>query len=406
MIALYEATKAIYAIRNLDELLPSFATITLRMLQADDVSILLASEDGTYGVAAHSGGLDSAHKAGRNLILQNISGARLPKINIISEDSLRGIYSSFVSLLNFRGDLVGYVYVTRTQTLNSFILDDLQMEDILSLEMLEALENAQLYNTLNKRIKDLNEVNQTLEEIQNRMVQTEKLAVLGEIAGGVAHELNNPLTTILGLSDLLLESENKNSEKWQDLVAIKTQAMRCAEIITHLLQFSRRNKSENKRMVIHSIIEDVLKLVEYKLKSSGIELDKEFSSKLEPISIDAQQIQQVFLNVINNALQALEGRLAPKIVIRTEQLEKKIRIIFEDNGCGISKKNFPKIFDPFFTTKEAGKGTGLGLSISYGIVHNHQGDIWVESEEGQGTRFTIELPVDDENLVTTQVSEQ
>lgn len=398
MLALYEASKAIYTVVNLEELLPVLADIALRALRADDVSIFLLGWDATCSLAAHSGGNDPLHEAARALLIDDKRQGFPLEPKIISGKNKAGAHSAFVSPLRSRGGILGFLYATRTKTSHPFTLNDLRMENILSSQMSQAIENARLYRKLERKIDDLNAANRILGEMQGRMIQTEKLASLGEMAGGVAHELNNPLTAIVGLSDLLLEGENKDSEKWEDLNTIKEQSVRCGKIVTNLLQFARQKKSEKKKASITHIIEDTLKLIDYEFKSSGIELVKEFSSELEEVTVDSQQIQQVFLNLINNARHALEGRPAPKIVIRTEQLEGKARVVFEDNGCGISEKNLSKIFDPFFTTKEVGKGTGLGMSISYGIVRDHNGDIRVESQEGKGARFTVEFPGQNINI--------
>ena len=144
---------------------------------------------------------------------------------------------------------------------------------------------------------------------------------------------------------------------------------------------------------MNEIVDSSVELIAYNAKTSSISLEKDYSPSLPKVSVNANQLQQVFINILNNALHALANRPRPALKIRTEHNSQKVRVIFEDNGCGISPKNLEKIFDPFFTTKEVGKGTGLGMSISYGIVHEHGGDIRVESKEGEGARFAVEFPL-------------
>ncbi len=233
--------------------------------------------------------------------------------------------------------------------------------------------------------------------IQRQMMQMEKLSAIGELVSGVAHELNNPLTAILGYSQLL-QSRNVDEGTKTDLKRIEQQAQRSARIIQNLLTFARQHEPRQEPVEINDLLLRTIALKSYELRTENIELVSELSSGLPSLLADPYQLQQVFLNLINNAHQAMvEAHQGTKVVVRTEALEtakgRRVRISFYDDGPPIPSSVAGRIFDPFFTTKEVGKGTGLGLSISYGIIQEHKGDIWMESPPGEGPTFYIELPV-------------
>jgi len=229
-------------------------------------------------------------------------------------------------------------------------------------------------------------------KMQEQFLQTEKLSSLGGILSGVAHELNNPLTTIVGFSELLAKKEMPENIK-EDLTAIHEEAIRSSKIVQSLLTFARKHAPEKRMVNINEIIQDAYRLREYELRVDDVRTEFELSAAIPSTFADPYQLQQVFINLLNNAHHALLEKSGGKLHIRTF-LEKDIIIIeFEDNGPGIPDKHVNKIFDPFFTTKEVGKGTGLGLSVVFGIVKEHGGEVSVESEAGIGTRFTIKLPV-------------
>ena len=161
----------------------------------------------------------------------------------------------------------------------------------------------------------------------------------------------------------------------------------------NLLQFARQKKPEKKSLDMNEIVEKAVSLTEYDAKSSSVQIIKEYAKNLPEITADGNQLQQVFLNIINNARHAMKNVSHPKLVIKTEKSGGAVKVHFTDNGCGMTEDILKKVFNPFFTTKEVGKGTGLGLSISYGIVKDHGGEIHVTSEPDKGTCFTVELPI-------------
>jgi PAS domain S-box-containing protein len=248
-------------------------------------------------------------------------------------------------------------------------------------------------------VRDLREQKKAEAErraMQEQLMQAEKLSALGELISGIAHELNNPLTGVMGYSQLLLGSAAAPEAK-KEIEKIHREAVRCQKIVQNLLTFARRRAPERKTIDLNALVDATLELRAYQLKVDGIEVVRELDENLPPTLGDFHQLQQVFLNIINNAHHALlEAGRPGRLVIRTSRGEGVVRVAVADNGPGISEEHLKKIFDPFFTTKEIGKGTGLGLSLSYGIVKEHEGRIEVASRPGAGATFTVELPIREE----------
>lgn len=245
------------------------------------------------------------------------------------------------------------------------------------------------------------------EILQQQMQQTARLVALGELAAGVAHEINNPMTGIINYAQLLYERAPMNDEKQFLLQGILRESERVTKIVHNLLTFARQQPQEQSWVGLAELLESALHLMEHRLRKDGINLIFELPADLPPLKCRSQQIQQVFINLVSNAQHALNQKYAGaqdnktlKISAHTWQRQGRhfIRTEFYDTGIGIAPEILPKIFDPFFTTKKRSEGTGLGLSISYGIVKEHHGDIFVESRAGEYTAFIVELPVVNEGL--------
>ncbi len=242
------------------------------------------------------------------------------------------------------------------------------------------------------------------ESLNQQLMQAGKLASIGELSAGVAHEINNPLAIILTERQILLDlfgiTKINDTEFCKQFKAsmdqIDAQALRCKTITHNLLRFSRRTQSIIETIDLNQFLEEVIDLMEREAKTSGIKFIPDLDGTLPPILSDPSQLQQVFLNLINNAIHAHEGISygTIRIISRVDEDKKGVQITFADTGSGISKDNIEKIFDPFFTTKEVGKGTGLGLSICYTIIKQLGGSITVKSKINEGTEFTLFLPFD------------
>jgi len=231
------------------------------------------------------------------------------------------------------------------------------------------------------------------------------MATIGRLVSGVAHEVNNPLAAILGFTDLLLEDPQVPESAREELQIILRETRRTKEIVQGLLSFARQRPAQREPMQINSILRQTIRLRSYDFSSHGVEVTEEFNENLQMAMGDPQQMQQVFLNILNNAYDAIqESGNHGKIRISTRQTMGFIEVAFIDNGTGVSEPD--RIFDPFFTTKPAGKGTGLGLSICYGIVRAHGGEIlcW-NNERLSGSTFVVRIPIASEAALAAAATE-
>lgn len=233
--------------------------------------------------------------------------------------------------------------------------------------------------------------------LQEQLLQSEKLAALGELTSGVAHELNNPLATVVGYAELLaLDTQLPEGVK-RKLATIHQEATRAAHIVSNLLSYARRSSPEKSFVDLNEVVNAALEMRRYQLQTDNVRIHTDLSENAPAVWGDELQLQQVVLNIVNNAAQAVvnwRGSGEIRIWTRPATLSGKAaaRIIIEDNGPGIAPEHLRRVFDPFFTTKPTGEGTGLGMSISLRIISNHEGLIWAESRLGHGARFIIELP--------------
>ncbi|NOR22279.1 MAG: HAMP domain-containing protein, partial [Candidatus Aminicenantes bacterium] len=244
--------------------------------------------------------------------------------------------------------------------------------------------------TLEKKVE---ERTKELTEMQEHLIQSEKLASLGKLAAGIAHEINNPLGGVLIYSHLLLEDTDENSPYYENLKEIVKETSRCKDIVKGLLEFARPKEPEMSLVNIDEIVERSLSIMECQALFQNIKIKKSYVSNLPKIVADSAQLQQVFVNIILNAAEAMNGNGTLTISTFLNRDGTFIEIKFSDTGHGIKEEDQKRLFEPFFTTKEVGKGTGLGLAISYSIIQKHQGTIEVKSEVGKGSTFNVKLPV-------------
>ncbi len=230
---------------------------------------------------------------------------------------------------------------------------------------------------------------------QDSLIVTDRLASVGELASGIAHELNNPLTSVIGFSQLILDKDVPDDIR-EDVRIISSEAQRAAAVVKNLLTFARKHAPVKQLVNVNDIIEKVLELRAYEEKVSNIRVNTRFAADLPQVMADYFQLQQVFLNIIINAEYfMIEAHNKGTLTVTTGRLGDIIRASLADDGPGILAENRGHLFDPFFTTKEVGRGTGLGLSICHGIITEHGGQIYAESELGKGATFIVELPVSD-----------
>ncbi|MCA9976535.1 MAG: GAF domain-containing protein, partial [Anaerolineales bacterium] len=271
-----------------------------------------------------------------------------------------------------------------------------------------AIQNARLHENVRLQLMQLREA-------QTRLIQSEKLAAIGELVAGVAHELNNPLTGVILYAQLLQRRKDKTAVE-KDIQQIITQARRASDIVRGLLDFARQRPAEQTPTMINDVLQSTVSLLSYELRTHNVEVVTHFDPNLPLIMADQHQLQQVFVNLLSNALQAMETQQSGRIEIKTTLGRSQflqdtgsptvVRITFRDNGSGIPEALQTRIFDPFFTTKEFGKGTGLGLSVCHGIISEHGGHIWVKSTVGKGAKFFIELPIYQGETAVSATDEQ
>lgn len=255
-------------------------------------------------------------------------------------------------------------------------------------------ELGELADSFNSMATALKERDDKLKEYaRTKIMESERLALIGQLSANVAHELNNPLQGIVTYSYLLLEEETCNENAKSNLNKIVIQANRCRDIIRGLLDFSRQKKPDKTLCNVNTMLQGCVSLVERQAIFHNIEMVWNLEENMPSVILDPSQVERVFLNLIINAAEAMNGTGRLTLSTRYNRKKKIVEIKVQDTGPGISEQNMSKIFDPFFTTKETGHGVGLGLAISYGIVKEHKGNIFVESELGKGTTFTVSFPL-------------
>jgi len=265
--------------------------------------------------------------------------------------------------------------------------------DVMTLKLRErTAEAARLYDETLERNKELAEINARLQTTQAQLIQSEKLASVGQLTAGIVHDVKNPLATIKGLAEELSEEFGLDPTTRDQLKTIRDSASKASTIVTDLLKFARQSTPETQQRDMRETIESAARLTEYLARKAKVEVKVDLPARPVMVDYDAQQIEQVLINLIGNAIQAIRNGGAVRIVL--SEAGGAVAIAVADTGIGIPEKNLQRIFDPFFTTKPEGEGTGLGLSVSFGIVARHRGRIEVESKPGLGTTFTVLLPVD------------
>lgn len=255
----------------------------------------------------------------------------------------------------------------------------------------EMAELAEMFNIMASCLENRDE--QIKEHTHQQIMKSERLATLGQLAAGVAHEVNNPLGAILLYSHLCLEEMEIRDPQRRNLEKVVSETTRCKDIVKGLLDFARQTEPKVEESDTNEILNRTLSLVENQALFQNIKINRQLSRSLPKVMMDGSQIQQVFTNIILNAAEAIDGEGELAVVTRVEHDGEFIEIIFKDTGCGIPDEAIEKVFDPFFTTKEVGRGTGLGLAVSYGIIGRHKGSIHVKSKPGKGTTFIVRLPL-------------
>jgi len=312
-----------------------------------------------------------------------------PDVDLLIKE---GFQSAVYIPLTARGTSIGVMCVSSFNP-NTFSSEMVEFLTVIGNHIGVAVDNTNMH-------KNMKEAYQDLKAVQEQIVWTEKLASLGKLAATIAHEINNPLAGVLNYIRLIIKQLSRNrfsQDKLEDisryLAIMESETARCGEIVKDLLAFSRRTKITMESNSIESIVDRTLSLISHELEIRELQLKKDIAPNLPKIKCDFKQIQQVLLNLVYNAIEAMQsGGTLTITANRADGAEPFLEIGVSDTGCGISKKDMENIFEPFFTTKAEGKGVGLGLSVVYGIIAGHHGTLSVESEPGKGSTFTVRLP--------------
>jgi signal transduction histidine kinase len=263
----------------------------------------------------------------------------------------------------------------------------------------DVTEHKRAEEELRKAYEELQQLHTELEESQAQLVQTEKMSALGTMTGGVAHELNNPMMGILNFIQYCLKHTSSDERTYPVLQDAERAAERCISIVQDLLTFCRMDtkvKEKYEKVDLIEILERVLRLLSYRTEKERVSVATHYADQVPEIQARANAIEQVFLNLMTNALDALKGSEKKEVHVDIQGDGEFVRVRVADTGCGIAPEAFSRIFDPFFTTKPTGQGTGLGLSVCQGAIQAHGGEITCESKPGAGTTFNILLPIKNE----------
>jgi signal transduction histidine kinase len=297
--------------------------------------------------------------------------------------------SMLIQPIHWKDELIGGFSVLWLAQPHRFTPDELRLAEGIALQGALAVENSRLYEGVKQQMAEL-------KQTQAQLVQSTKLAAIGELAANIAHEINNPLTTVLGFASFIAERLPAEDPMREELGLIQEEAARARDIVRDLLQFSRQRDFMPEPADVNTVLEQVVGMVRRQGALNTVTVNEAFEPDLPMVEMDVPRIKQVFLNIINNAIYAMPD--GGSLTVRTAAQNGFLHAEFTDTGSGIEPETLPRIFDPFFTTKPDVSGTGLGLSVSLGIVQSHGGTIEVASTLGVGSTFTIKLPLDSKPL--------
>jgi signal transduction histidine kinase len=259
-------------------------------------------------------------------------------------------------------------------------------------------EIGELSDSFNGMASELKERESSLKSAQQALVQSAKMAAVGTLTAGLAHEVKNPLSAVLGYAQLSMRKLDQPEALKKNLGIIENETRRCNEIISNLMQFSRQEKGELSRISVNEVVKKSIEIVDHQLSLKNVRIESDLAENIAPISGNANQLQQVLMNLMINAQHAI-GDEGGTVYLKTLSHGGSVIITVSDTGPGIDDDVVEKIFEPFFTTKPAGQGTGLGLSVTYGIIQDHGGDISVTRANSGGAKFVITLPVENEETI-------
>ncbi|MEC4676610.1 MAG: ATP-binding protein, partial [Nitrospirota bacterium] len=394
---LYRMTLPLYSASSIAEIIREVSFGMTEFIDVEQCGLMLLDNDSEYYEHKHpASGLNEEQinsikmrkddllklylsSRNRPLIINNLRREEIP-VGLLGDNNI-GIRNIMLGWVMQKGELTGVIRLANKHG-GGFTEESYRLIGIISNNVSVAIENIKLYEDMKARMQEL-------KETQEQLLQAAKLAAVGELASNVAHEINNPLTSIMGYAELA-KDETDIEIIMKDIDIIEKESIRARDIVQQLLEFSRKKPLKITEVDINSLLRETVSLIDPRIRDAGIKVIEQYSD-LPLIMGDPNQLKQVFLNIINNAVSSLSWD-GGKVSITTGKNDAGVFVEIGDNGCGIPDDVLPRIFEPYFTTKR-NKGTGLGLSISYKIIQSHNGRIDVRSREGEGAKFTVSLPV-------------
>ena len=404
---LYGVGKSVTSLLDLEKVLNRIVEAAVFVTGAEEGSLMLVDEDTGELYLRAARNLGEKFARGFRLKVEHSIAGQVVKTGqpilqgTQDEETLKVktgyLVKSLVNVpLKAKDEVIGVLAVNNKLSSRPFTDNDVHLLSALADYATIAIVNAQLYEETKRWSEELEHKvearTQELRAAQEQLLQSEKLASIGQLAAGVAHEINNPMGVILGFAQGILKTLPEDNPLKKPLTTMEKESLRCKRIVQNLLDFARHSEPTLQPTNINELIDASCDLVEHQNSLQNVQLVKGYNPALPSIMADPNQLQQVFINVMLNSYQAMPDGGTLHLTTRTVGSE--LQVVFADTGTGIPPENVQNIFDPFFTTKEVGEGTGLGLSVSYGIIKAHGGDIEVESQVGKGTTFVIKLPLD------------
>src|SRR5262250_1242328 len=386
---------------ELNEILRRSTRAMVRALGADTGGAWLQSEDGSrfvpivgYHVPKELlGALESASIKSLDPYLSDWRRVEGPVYSSRSQEDTRFKHpiaqlvphkSILIQPMRWKGESIGGFALAWLKDHHQFTTDELRLVEAIALQAAVASENSRLYEAEKQQVAEL-------KRTQAQLIQSTKLAAIGELAANIAHEINNPLTSVLGFASFLSERMPPEDPMREELGLIQEEASRARDIVRDLLQFSRQRDFMPEPADVNVVVEQVVAMIRRQGAFGAISVHEEYAPGLAPVEVDVPRIKQVFLNLINNAVYVMKDS-GGSLTIRSSASGDMVQVDVIDTGTGIAPEHMHRIFEPFFTTKPEVSGTGLGLSVSLGIVESHGGVIEVQSELGKGSAFTVKLP--------------
>ncbi|MDY7040143.1 MAG: response regulator [Chloroflexota bacterium] len=402
---LYSIGKSVTTLLDSEKVLNRIVEAAVYVTGAEEGSLMLVDEESGELYMRATRGLGEKYARGFRLRVEDSIAGQVVKTGqpfLESGDAQRLkvktgylVKSLMYVPLKAGQDTIGVLSVDNKVSNTPFTESDVYLLSALADYAAIAIVNSRLFTEVKSFSEELEQkvVERTteLQQTQEQLIQSEKLASIGQLAAGVAHELNNPISVMLGFAQAILRKLPKDDPLGKPLSTIEREGLRCKGIIQNLLDFARRRKPALQPTDVNEVLEAACSLIEHQIALDNVAVMKGYDPNLPRVLADANQLQQVFVNIIVNARDAMPQ--GGTLRLTTRSLGNEVQIIFSDTGIGIPPEQVKRIFDPFFTTKEVGQGTGLGLSVSYGIIEQHGGSIEVESEVGVGTTFILKLPI-------------